>query len=154
VEDLGPLEAEKAKLLESTVPKQEYWTEVGRKGTALRELRAVEAGLQDYDGRKAQLEATAAAVAPRIAEAEAINGRIEDQKRELQRGLAALRDERARLQAFIGDAPLPPRPPPVPAAPPAESSGPAAAALPPAGPSSAANAAAAQAGDSTPPRGQ
>jgi hypothetical protein len=100
-EAVAALEAERQELQDKTVAKELYWKEVGRKGQALRELRAVRPDLRELELRRAQAESLEQQLAPRIAEAEAINERIAGQLDQLRANLDQLAESLAELDEFV-----------------------------------------------------
>jgi len=100
-EELHTLETERERLLSSTVAKQEFWDEVGRKGEAAKQLKALE---QEIDRAKAELAQSRAGLAPvqqALANAQEVNARAEDVRRDAIAQRDALKVELAELDAKL-----------------------------------------------------
>ena len=100
-EDPAPLEAERAKLLESTVLKDEYWHEVERKGTALREQKAADQRSARAAAERAQIATASSELAQRIAESQAINANASAQLDGLTQQIGKLQTRQGEIQRFL-----------------------------------------------------
>jgi predicted nucleic acid-binding Zn-ribbon protein len=100
-EDPAPLEAERAKLLETTVPRDDYWREVERKGSALRAQRAAEQRSARAATEKAQLSAALEQLRTSVADAKRVNAQVEQQLAGLDQEAEKLRARQRELQSFL-----------------------------------------------------
>jgi hypothetical protein len=102
-EEVAALQAERDTFLEKTVPKDEYWREVTRKGTAIKALRGIPPATGEFAQRTAQAQSMAQAMEPKLPEVREINQRLADQLAQLRAKVAELGTQEAALAKFIGD---------------------------------------------------
>ncbi|HXZ84609.1 MAG TPA: hypothetical protein VEI82_03875 [Myxococcota bacterium] len=100
-EDPAPLEAERAKLLASTVPRDDYWKQVERKGTALKEQRAAEQRSARAEAEHAQLATAIAQLRAAVADAQRVNAAVVDQLNALDQQEEKLRARGRQLAAYL-----------------------------------------------------
>jgi hypothetical protein len=103
-EEIAALEAERDAFVAKTVPKDEYWKEVARKGAALRDGRGVQPDVAALEQRAAQARSGIEQFGARIAEASEINGRLEQQLEEQRANERKLAAQAQKLSAFVGSA--------------------------------------------------
>jgi chromosome segregation ATPase len=100
-EDPAPLEAERAKLLASTVPRDDYWKQVEREGIALKVKRAAEQRSARAAAEHAQLATAIAQLRSAVADAQRVNGAIVHQIAALDRQQEKLRARGRELEAYL-----------------------------------------------------
>jgi len=100
-EDPAPLEAERAKLLASTVPRDDYWKQVERKGTALKAQRAAEQRSARAAAEHAPLATAIEQLRAAVADAQRVNGAIVDQIAALDQQQEKLRVRGRELEAYL-----------------------------------------------------
>jgi hypothetical protein len=100
-EDPAPLEAEKAQLLASTVPRDAYWKEVERKGVALKEQRATEQRSARAAAERAQVMTAVAQLEAAVADAKNVNAQIVTQRAGLTAQTDKLRARQRVLESFL-----------------------------------------------------
>jgi len=100
-EDPAPLEAERAKLLASTVPRDDYWKQVERKGTALKAQHAAEQRSGRAAAEHAQVATAIEQLRAAVADAQRVNGAIVDQIAALDQQQEKLRARGRELQAYL-----------------------------------------------------
>jgi hypothetical protein len=102
-EDPAPLEAERAKLLSDTVPRDEYWREVERKGTALREQRSAEQRSARATAERAQVAASLEQLRALVADAQRVNAEVVTQIDALTQQTEKLRARGRSLESFLAN---------------------------------------------------
>jgi hypothetical protein len=100
-EDPAPLEAERAKLLASTVPRDDYWKQVERKGTALKEQHAAEQRSARAAAEHAQVEVSIAQLRTSVADAQRVNAAVTDQIAALDQQQQKLHARGRELEAYL-----------------------------------------------------
>ena len=100
-EDPAPFEAEKAKLLAETVPRDDYWKEVERKGTALREQRAAEQRSAKANTERAQIATALEQLRALVADAQRVNAGAAAQIAGLDQQLNKFRAREHALEAYL-----------------------------------------------------
>ncbi|HTO52200.1 MAG TPA: hypothetical protein VMR50_02355 [Myxococcota bacterium] len=95
------LEAERAQLLATTVPRDEYWKEVERKGVALKAQRAAEQRSQQAETERSQIVTVQQQLQTAVNDAKNVNEQIVKQRDGL---IAQTEKQRARqreLESFL-----------------------------------------------------
>jgi len=92
-EELQALETERQRLLDTTVPKQEFWDQVGRKGESAKQLRQVQKDIDDAKAKLANAAANAEPTRQAVASAREVNARAEEIRRDAVAQRDALRVE-------------------------------------------------------------
>jgi len=100
-EELQALETERQRLLDTTVPKQEFWDQVGRKGEAAKQLRQAEKEIADARAQLAGFQASAEPTREAIANAREVNARAEEIRRDATAQRDALRVELHGVEAKL-----------------------------------------------------
>ena len=100
-EDPAPLEAERAKLLESTVPKDDYWREVERKGTALKTQKAAAQRSARAAADRAQIEPAIEQMRKALADAKQVNAQVEEQVAGLDAQSKKLHARQQELESYL-----------------------------------------------------
>jgi hypothetical protein len=113
-EDPAPLEAERTALLASTVPRDEYWREVERKGVALRDQRSAEQRSARAVAERAQVSASVQQLNRAVVDAKRVNADVAAQSDSLAQQTEKLRARERALEAFLArtgppDVAAPPR---------------------------------------------
>jgi hypothetical protein len=100
-EDPAPLEAERAKLLASTVARDDYWKQVERKGTALKEQHGAEQRSTRAAAEQAQVATAIAQLRAAVSDAQRVNAAVVDQMNALDQQQERLRARGRQLEAYL-----------------------------------------------------
>jgi len=100
-EDPAPFEAERANLLATTVPRDDYWREVERKGTALKTQKAADQRSARVAADAAQISAALEQMRTAVSDAQRVNAQVEEQIAELDQRAEKLRGRQRELEAFL-----------------------------------------------------
>jgi hypothetical protein len=95
------LEAERAQLLASTVPRDDYWKQVERKGVALKAQRAAEQRSAVAAGERAQLTTAIEQLRGSVADAQRVNAQVVTQGDALDRQSEKIRARGRELEAYL-----------------------------------------------------
>jgi hypothetical protein len=95
------LEAERAKLLAATVPRDDYWKEVERKGTALKTQHAAEQRSKNAATERAPVLAAIAQLRTAVADAQRVNANVAAQIASLDQQMEKLRARGRELEAYL-----------------------------------------------------
>jgi chromosome segregation ATPase len=95
------LQHEKQALLDATVPREEFWSEVERKGALLKEQRAADAERAETNTRADAVRAETEPVATALAQARQVNAQTEAALAQDREELARLEREVAARQATL-----------------------------------------------------
>jgi hypothetical protein len=108
-EDPLALEAERQALLDSTVPRDEYWHQVERKGVALREQRAADQRRERAVAERARFATEAAQLTALVADARRVNADVLAQIDATERKRSELASRATELERYLasqGPAPV------------------------------------------------
>ena len=100
-DELQKLEAERQRLLDTTVPKQEFWDQVGRKGESAKQLRQLEKEIAEARAQQTGMDASAAPTREALANARDVNARAEEIRRDALAQRDALKVELSAAQAKL-----------------------------------------------------
>jgi hypothetical protein len=101
-EELVPgLEAERANLLASSVPREDYWKQVERKGVALKAQRAAEQRSASAAAQRPQLANAIEQLRMSVADAERVNAQVVTQSDALEQQKEKLRARARELEAYL-----------------------------------------------------
>ncbi len=103
-DEIRALEAEKARLTESLVPKAEFWAAVQRKGAALKEERALDPQAKELQARIDAAQGELAQLEKAVADARQRDAAAADAERAAREradaAAAALRERESRIAAI------------------------------------------------------
>jgi len=100
-EDPAPFEAERAQLLASTVPRDEYWKEVEHKGSALKDQRAAEQRSARANAERAQLTTSIDQLRTQVEDAKRTNQSVVEHIQSLSQQEEKLRERQRLLESFL-----------------------------------------------------
>jgi hypothetical protein len=95
------LEAERAALLASTVPKDDYWKQVERKGVALKAQRAAEQRSANATAQRPPLGAAIEQLRASVADAQRVNAQVVAQSQALDQQKEKMRARGRELEAYL-----------------------------------------------------
>jgi hypothetical protein len=95
------LEAERAKLLASTVPRGDYWKQVERRGVALKEQRGAEQRSASAAAEHAQVATAIEQLRASVADAQRVNAQVVAQSDALDQQKEKLRARGRELEAYL-----------------------------------------------------
>jgi hypothetical protein len=95
------LEAERAQLLASTVPRDDYWKQVERKGIALKAQRAAEQRSTIAAAERAQLVPAIEQMRTSVADAQRVNAQVVAQGEALEQQKEKTRARGRELEAYL-----------------------------------------------------
>jgi hypothetical protein len=95
------LEAERAKLLASTVPRDDYWKQVEKKGIALKTQRAAEQRSASAAAEHAQVTTAIEQLRAAVADAQRVNAQVVTQNDALDEQREKIRTHGRELESYL-----------------------------------------------------